>query len=224
MKVLEQNGYTFQIPLGEAKELFQKTMNIMDRISLKAYFGTQRSRSLRKIEQRSTYASGTISFKHIELAQNITQRKGYFEILGLATFERKGQTWFMILTNELLVPELSSQHEESFESSIENLSLSPILQGKECEKTVLEVVSPNNMETKENKQTTTYRVRDINMPQNRFLTLDGERHTEYASKHKKCLECGKTDPSNPYRVWCPQGMGERTRQDTCILEGEKLNG
>ena len=33
----------------------------------------------------------------------------------------------------------------------------------------------------------------------------------------KCVDCGKVDASNPYRVWCPKGMGERTRQDTCVL-------
>ena len=35
----------------------------------------------------------------------------------------------------------------------------------------------------------------------------------------RCVDCGTIDKSNPYRVWCPKGMGERTRQDVCVLEG-----
>jgi hypothetical protein len=40
-------------------------------------------------------------------------------------------------------------------------------------------------------------------------------------KPKKCVECGTIDASNPYRVFCPKGMGLRSRNDTCILENQK---
>jgi len=182
IEVLKQNGYANEIPLETAKELFMKTMRIMDRTSLKAYFGSQAHRSIRKIQKIARYGTGTMSYKTIELAQEVPQKRGYFELLGLAKFEPRGSVWLMILTNEPLVPELFSQHYESSECSIENLSLSPILQGKECEKTVLEVVSPNSLEAKENnKQTTTYRMRERNEFRGKFLTLNGEKYNEYAS-------------------------------------------
>jgi len=38
-------------------------------------------------------------------------------------------------------------------------------------------------------------------------------------KPKKCVECGKLDVSNPYRVLCPLGYGMRSQTDTCVLEG-----
>ena len=48
------------------------------------------------------------------------------------------------------------------------------------------------------------------------------KHVEVYPKHtKKCVDCGTVDQSNPYRVWCPRGKGERTRQDVCILEAEE---
>ncbi|MEM2995448.1 MAG: hypothetical protein QXI91_05495 [Candidatus Bathyarchaeia archaeon] len=36
---------------------------------------------------------------------------------------------------------------------------------------------------------------------------------------KKCVDCGRIDASNPYRVLCPRGKGERSRFDFCVLEG-----
>lgn len=162
IEALREQGFTNEVPLETAKQLFQITMGIMDRASLKAYFGSQLGKSVRKIQRVARYSSGTISQKTIELTQVTPQKRGYLELLGLATFELRGKVWFMILKGEPLVPQLFPQHYEGHECSIENLSLSPI-QGKECEKTVLEVVSPNNVETKENKQTTTYRVRERNL-------------------------------------------------------------
>jgi len=32
---------------------------------------------------------------------------------------------------------------------------------------------------------------------------------------RKCVDCGTTDPSNPYRVLCPEGEGFRDRTSTC---------
>ncbi len=191
--VLKQNGYANEIPLETAKELFITTMGIMDRASLKAYFGSQAGRTIRKIQKVTRYSTGTMSYKTIELAQQIPQKRGYFELLGLAKLELRGSIWFMVLLNEPLVPELFPQHYERNKCSkevlshhnegeklpIENFSLSPILQGKECEKTVLKVASPNIEQ--ENKQTTTYRMRERNDFRGRFLTLNGEKHNEYAS-------------------------------------------
>jgi hypothetical protein len=150
-----------------------------------------------------------------------------------------------------IIPEMNvnevSKDNTCVRSLLEETNDNSILQGKEFEKTVLEVVStPNNIEAKETVETE-QRERDVidcthtyNLTTTVKLLEEEadnilnavpceepdrskpirERHTEYASKHKKCLDCGKTDPSNPYRVWCPHGKGERTRQDTCILEGE----
>jgi hypothetical protein len=171
IEVLKQNGYANEIPLETAKELFMKTMGIMDRTSLKAYFGSQAHRTIRKIQKIARYGTGTTSYKMIELAQEVPQKRGYFELLGLAKFELRGSVWFMILTNETLVPELFPQHYESSECSIENLSLSPIphspiekpkAEALEEEVSVGETsVSPRTERlTENNKQTTTYRMRE----------------------------------------------------------------
>ncbi|MEM3699703.1 MAG: hypothetical protein QXL57_02400 [Candidatus Bathyarchaeia archaeon] len=37
---------------------------------------------------------------------------------------------------------------------------------------------------------------------------------------RKCIKCGKVDEANPYRILCPNGMGMRSRNDICVLEGE----
>lgn len=172
ISILKDYGYDFEVPLKDARELFQMTLNIMDRTSLSAYFGTQATRSIRKMQRIARYATGTTSFKGIEISQDIPSKKGYFEILGMATFELRGKTWFMILNREPLVPEIVSQHKEDHacEESIKDFSLSPFLQGKECEKTDLEVVSLNDKETMENKQTTTYRSRERKLYASEHIT------------------------------------------------------
>jgi hypothetical protein len=38
---------------------------------------------------------------------------------------------------------------------------------------------------------------------------------------KKCVQCGKVDESNPYRIWCPKGGGERSKSDVCIVEASQ---
>ena len=147
-----------QIPLERAKQIFQDEMDIWDRASLRAYFGTQPSISRRFIRRIATYATGTVSSKTIELTQQIPERKGYLESLGLVKFEKRSNTWFMILTNEALVPKVWRNSVQQYEGrksrvSIDNFSLTPIVQGKERE-TVLDAVS-TNVETVKNKQTTT---------------------------------------------------------------------
>lgn len=125
MKILKENGYTHSIPLEDAKHLFFLTIGLGDRKSQSAYFGTQASRSLRRIRKIARYSTGTVSFKDIELAQEISGRPGYFELLRLATFELRGKTWFMILSDEALVPELGPQHYEGSRGSNVNFSLPP---------------------------------------------------------------------------------------------------
>lgn len=34
---------------------------------------------------------------------------------------------------------------------------------------------------------------------------------------KKCRDCGTIDPSNPYRVLCPRGLGLQSRHAECLL-------
>ena len=142
-----------EIPLEKAKEIFQKEMGIWDRTSLKAYFGTQETVSKRKMTRISRYPrTGTMSYKIIELEQPIKRKAGYLERLGLVCFEKRGNIWFMLLEEyNTILPELThppkpplTRESESIEAkaSIDKISLTPIVQGKEREKTVLEVVSP----------------------------------------------------------------------------------
>lgn len=131
MSILKELGYTHQIPLDTAKQLFQTHLRIMDRASLKAYFGTQAIRSVRKIQRIARYATGTTSFKTLELSQDVQARKGYFELLGLASIEKRGPTYFLILKEASVVPNLSCHTDESVcgsdvsNESIPRISLSP---------------------------------------------------------------------------------------------------
>jgi hypothetical protein len=102
-------GYTREIPLEDAKKLFQTTLGIMNSKSLKAYFGTQPHRATQRIERMARYASGSVSMKHIELSHNVGYTSGYFELLRLATIQKKGSAWFMVLNEVSLVPELGRE-------------------------------------------------------------------------------------------------------------------
>jgi len=124
LDILQDYGYTLQIPLDKAKELFQTEMNIMDQKSLTAYFGRHQHKTKQKMERFAQYGSGHSALKRIELSYEVQGKKGYFEILNLATLELKGKTWFMTFNFESLVPQLGSHTDEGCEASIDNLSLS----------------------------------------------------------------------------------------------------
>lgn len=193
IEALKALGYQHEIPLDEAKEHFARLIGPSDRKTIHAYFGSQAHRSIRKIQKIATYSTGTMSYKTIELAQELPQKRGYFELLGLAKFELRGSVWFMILTNEPLVPELFPQQYDSL-SSMKNFSLPPIpssliekpnataLEGEGISRERESLPRTERLtEIKENKQTTTYRVGERNPTENRFLPLNGEKHNKYAS-------------------------------------------
>jgi hypothetical protein len=125
LQALDRRGYKNEIPLESAKTIFSLDLGFFDRLTLKAYFGSQPCRSIKRIQKLARYSTGTTSYKTIELAQDIPQKRGYLEMLGLVSTQRKGQVWFLKLNEAFVVPEMSSQHQETLrEDSIENLSIS----------------------------------------------------------------------------------------------------
>jgi hypothetical protein len=132
-------------------------MGIYDRLSVKAYFGVQETKSKRSIMRTATYArTGTISNKTITLSQNIKPKAGYLQQLGLVTYEKRGPTWFLLLEPTTITPEISHppanppSESETYdalsdeglaEASIDKIYLTPNLQGEEHEKPDLEGVS-----------------------------------------------------------------------------------
>jgi hypothetical protein len=87
------------------------------------------------------------------------QREGYLQIFGYAKRGSRG-TWNLhhelvplhYHYEEILNPSKSDKETDTYEEleqkvNMEKISLSPILQGKECEKTVLEVVSLENTQS-----------------------------------------------------------------------------
>jgi hypothetical protein len=211
IEILKELGYTNTIPLEHAKELFQAQMGIMDRTSLKAYFGSQASRNIRKIQRTARYATGTMSFRTIELAQDVPHRTGYFEILRLATFEKKGKTWFMNLANEPLIAELGFHTYEGSEQSNADFSLPPLLQGKEREKTVLEVVSPNDVETTERTQTHTLQ------GEREKLSLDFVAETVDVNIQNMLADIQETANSRVAREGDERLMAERAIMDPDVV-------
>ena len=118
-----------ELPLETARELFSEYIGLYDRTTLKAYFGTIKHTSKRKIFRRATYGgNNTVSNKFIELSQDIETTKGYLEKMGLVHYELRGKTWFMIVNRDaVLVPQLY----ERKQLFMENISLSPNSQN-EC--------------------------------------------------------------------------------------------
>jgi hypothetical protein len=113
IKILRELGYDKTIALGEAFELFRSEVGIMDSKSLRAYFGTRAGKSKRTINMRKQYQNGEQSFRTIELSSDIVERRGYFEIFGLVEFQKKGNSWFMNLKRDFLVPQCNPQPSES---------------------------------------------------------------------------------------------------------------
>jgi len=118
---LTENGITYELPLEKAKTLFSQILDVWDRTTLKAYFGTQTHRSTQRFRRRAQYQSGVTSMKTIELSQDISASPGYLEKMGLVSYELKGHVWFMKIESAVLVPQLMK-----VDVSMKNISLSPI--------------------------------------------------------------------------------------------------
>lgn len=271
---LRARGYTLEIPLEKAKQLFSEITGAWDRTTLKAYFGTLPGKSTQHIRRTARYQSGTFSFKNIELQQDIPKTKGYLEKLGMVSYEKHGKVWFMVLENLVIVSQLMKGEDRGSLAhcanvSIDNISLTPIPITSNSEfANACDVVTTENTQTNNNLQSereisqvkvcdgeylnpclqndlgiskhiqaysnratqrvagSTEQTKEISPkePQKKDLT-----EQEYSILHSalvererlKCVDCGKIDPSNPYRIWCPKGKGERTRYDVCVLEGER---
>jgi len=110
-----------ELPVETAKDLFSEVTELYDRTTLKAYFGTQAHVNTRKYQRTARYGTGTFSFKTIELSQKVKKTKGYLEKMGLAHFELRGNTWFIVINRSaVLVPQLY----ERKQLSMQNISLS----------------------------------------------------------------------------------------------------
>ena len=161
-EILIDMGYDKTVPLEKAKEIFMQNL-FMDRATITAYFGSQEATSIRKIRRRATYQSGTVSYKNIELAQDIKMRKGYLEILGLVDIEKKGHTYFLTFKSDGLIPQLEPNNEcSSF--AIPSFSLTQedsSLRGKSLRKPILEVVSTKEgVESRQTINNNNHRVRE----------------------------------------------------------------
>jgi hypothetical protein len=119
LAALKENGISNELPLEQAKNLFSQILDIWDRTSLKAYFGTQAHHSTQSFRRRARYQSGIVSFKTIELSQDILTNPGYLEKMGLVSYELKGHVWFMKIESAVLVPQLMKA-----DVSMRNFSLS----------------------------------------------------------------------------------------------------
>jgi len=148
---LGQLGFTLELPLETAQQLFTQTLDIWDRTSLKAYFGTLPGHSKQTIRRWARYQSGTTSVKDIQLSQETRKCEGYLEKLGLVTYGKKGAKWFLILEKPFLVPTLLN---EGSGASIDKISLS-FSQGERARENRFEKVVSPSIETTETQQTHT---------------------------------------------------------------------
>lgn len=173
----QKHNVSYEIPLEKAKQIFQVELDIWDRTSLKAYFGTQPDVLTRVIQRRATYQTGTVSNKTIELRQKISKREGYLERLGLVNFEKRGNTWFMLLANnETIVPEIRHSQTRVYKrvepQSIENFSLTPILE--ESEEARAEIKKREQREQREERECHRMREKSLSEShQKRTATSEG---------------------------------------------------
>ena len=136
IETLHKLGYD-RIPIEQAKQLFRVTVNVFDRTSIKAYFGTYQHVSTHAIQREARYQSGTYSFKSIVLKQKVPYHQGYFDLLGLVTYEWIGKTLFLIPKVGVLVPTLMKGSEESIGEFSLSFSQGERLQENRFEKVVL---------------------------------------------------------------------------------------
>lgn len=121
LATLKENGFSNELPLEQARNLFSQILGIWDRTTLKAYFGAQAHQSTQRLRRRAQYQSGVVSFKTIELSRDISAYPGYLERMGLVSYSLKGKLWFMKIESAVLVPQLMK-----VDVSMRNFSLSPI--------------------------------------------------------------------------------------------------
>jgi hypothetical protein len=225
-------GYTC-LPIEEAIELFQATLGIMDRASLKAYFGTQPHRAKQCIERMARYASGAVSLKRIELSHKVGYTPGYFELLRLATIQKKGDAWFLVLNEVSIIPELGRESlmKDCANKSNVEISLSPISINEQCKGPLTIRVNDSRETTEKREREREYRCRERNplwtseKPETAKPEICPELQLLMAATPvetaEKCVQCGRVDESNPYRIWCPKGGGERSKSDVCIVEASQ---
>jgi hypothetical protein len=77
-----------------------------DHRTLKAYFGAQAHKEANTMLIRKRYDSGTVISHTHEVTRTIKEWKGYLEKLGLIHYEKRGNTFFLVLENRPLIPEL----------------------------------------------------------------------------------------------------------------------
>jgi hypothetical protein len=142
IETLHKLGYE-RIPIDQAKQLFRLTVNVFDRASIKAYFGTYQHVSTHSIQREARYQSGNYSFKTILLKQKVPYQPGYLDLLGLVTYEWVNKTLFLIPKVGVLVPILMKASDESIADF--SLSLSEEERAREAEESnVLVGQSTNN--------------------------------------------------------------------------------
>mgnify|MGYP001568633090 FL=1 len=100
-------GYD-SLPLDDAVRVWEGVHGPRDRLTLKAYFGTCPGTSTKVIDRFARYATGTVSQKKIVLREAIPKREGYLEKLGLVSFEKQSNVWFLLVNDDgLVVPEVA---------------------------------------------------------------------------------------------------------------------
>jgi hypothetical protein len=179
-----------ELPLETAKDLFSEIIGLYDRTTLKAYFGTQRHRSTRKMQRIARYGTGTYSFKTIELSQEVSTTKGYLEKMGLVTIKRRGSTWFMVVNQKaVLVPQLY----ERKQLPMKNISLSPNSQNdsfsqgerareNRCEKVVspISILETNNNSKNEREKSVYKTVLKLNPLEKAILKAEPGEESDRA--------------------------------------------
>jgi hypothetical protein len=205
-RVLE--GYQREIPAKVFDLKFKEEIG-WDRITLKKYLGNNKRIFLmdgmgKKRPFRDEHEPG--AFERFGLLERIPHSTFHYETLAW-----KITPYFWIKLKELypqrkIAEWFSKQQYEGVGVESGNISLTERKQTIESDS--IETTKNNNNNNSE---------RDIF-----FGELTEEELAILTAKPsvKKCVDCGRINASNPYRVLCRKGLGMRSRSDVCVLEGE----
>lgn len=96
-----------QLTVEHARDTFSQIIDHWDNATLDKYFGVQPHVTKQESETRNRYSNDNVSIKRSERTLHLPMRKGYLEKLGLVHYEKRGKTWFLVLSESgPIIPEL----------------------------------------------------------------------------------------------------------------------
>jgi len=209
-----------------------------DKRTVERYLGRperiQRDVGLSKVVRMNRQSGKIAQFEYMN-ERRIAAKKGLLEILGYITRIKEGRETRFRINHEAMpyyTVQTVLQEQEEREVSKEDLRVCSLYEethsqindkggesregGKEKKEEVIDSTHTNQTSVKVNAD-----FPSIHGKLELKCSLTEEEMAILTAKPtpKRCVDCGRIDASNPYRVLCPKGLGMRSRSDVCVIEG-----